>query len=193
MVSVAGRSNRYNNMQIDGAVNNDVFGLAATGTPGGQTCTQPVSLDAIQEVQLVVSPYDVRQGGFSGGGINAITKSGTNAFKGSAYLYGRDESLVGKLPSVITPPPTPTDTKVGEFGDKQCGVTSAGRSRNKAFSSATWTGPQEDAGGVPIDGSSVRPGNADTVQQVASPRPNTTTTSAASASSATRTTATRCS
>src|SRR5204862_1136438 len=54
-VSVAGRNNRYNNMQIDGAVNNDVFGLAATGTPGGQTGTQPVSLDAIQEVQLVVS------------------------------------------------------------------------------------------------------------------------------------------
>ena len=49
-VSVAGRNNRYNNMQIDGAVNNDVFGLAATGTPGGQTSTQPISLDAIQEI-----------------------------------------------------------------------------------------------------------------------------------------------
>src|SRR5204863_9247251 len=84
-VSVAGRNNRYNNMQIDGAVNNDVFGLAATGTPGGQTGTQPVSLDAIQEVQLVVSSYDVRQGGFTGGGVNAITKSGSNALHGSAY------------------------------------------------------------------------------------------------------------
>ena len=70
-LSVAGRNNRYNNIQIDGAVNNDLFGLADAGTPGGQTETQPISLDAIQEMQLVVSPYDVRQGGFSGGGINA--------------------------------------------------------------------------------------------------------------------------
>jgi len=60
-MSIGGRHNRYNNMQIDGAVNNDLFGLADTGTPGGQTGTQPISLDAIQEVQVVVSPYDVRR------------------------------------------------------------------------------------------------------------------------------------
>ena len=79
VVSVAGNSYRYNSLQIDGAVNNDLFGLASSaGTPGGTAETQPISLDAIQEIQLVVSPYDVRQGGFSGGGINAITKSGTN-------------------------------------------------------------------------------------------------------------------
>lgn len=171
MVSVAGRSNRYNNMQIDGAVNNDVFGLAATGTPGGQTGTQPVSLDAIQEVQLVVSPYDVRQGGFSGGGINAITKSGTNAFKGSAYLYGRDESFVGKLPSVITPAkPTPTDTKVGAFSDKQYGFSIGGPIvRNKAFffGNVDWARKMTPVG-YSIDGSSGQTwGNADTVQQVA--------------------------
>src|SRR6187401_3318155 len=77
-VSVAGRNNRYNNMQIDGAVSNDVFGLSTTGTPGGQTGTQPIGLDAIQEIQLVVSAYDVRQGGFTGGGVNAVTKSGSN-------------------------------------------------------------------------------------------------------------------
>jgi len=71
-MSIAGRHNRYNNMQIDGAVNNDLFGLADTGTPGGQTGTQPISLDAVQEVQVVVSPYDVRQGGFSGGGVNVL-------------------------------------------------------------------------------------------------------------------------
>ena len=77
VVSVAGNSFRYNGLQIDGAANNDLFGLAGSaGTPGGAAETQPISLDAIQEIQLVVSPYDVRQGGFSGGGINAITKSG---------------------------------------------------------------------------------------------------------------------
>ena len=83
-ISIAGRNNRYNNMQIDGAVNNDVFGLSGTGTPGGQTGSQPISLDAIQELKVEVSPYDVRQGGFSGGAVNAITKSGTNAFSGTA-------------------------------------------------------------------------------------------------------------
>ena len=76
-MSVAGNSYRYNSIQIDGAVNNDLFGLAGSaGAPGGAAETQPISLDAIQEMQLVVSPYDVRQGGFSGGGINAVTKSG---------------------------------------------------------------------------------------------------------------------
>ena len=94
-LSVAGRNNRYNNVQIDGAVNNDVFGLAASGTPGGQTEAQPISLDAIQELQLVVSPYDVRQGGFSGGGINAITKSGTNALKGTGLLLRPQPGLGG--------------------------------------------------------------------------------------------------
>src|SRR6186997_1962398 len=90
-VSVAGRNNRYNNMQIDGAVSNDVFGLSTTGTPGGQTGSQPISLDAIQEVQLVVSSYDVRQGGFTGGGINAVTKSGANKVFGSGYYFGRNQ------------------------------------------------------------------------------------------------------
>ena len=95
-LSVAGTHNRYNNLQIDGAVNNDLFGLAASGTPGGQTGTQPISLDAIQELQLVVSPYDVRQGGFAGGSVNAITRSGTNQFSGTAYMFARNENLVGK-------------------------------------------------------------------------------------------------
>ncbi|MFN7960413.1 MAG: carboxypeptidase regulatory-like domain-containing protein [Thermoanaerobaculia bacterium] len=94
-LTVAGRNNRYNNIQIDGAVNNDLFGLANTGTPGGQAETQPISLDAIQELQLLVSPYDVRQGGFSGGGVNAITKSGTNAFRGSAYYFRANDDLIG--------------------------------------------------------------------------------------------------
>jgi Carboxypeptidase regulatory-like domain/TonB-dependent Receptor Plug Domain len=126
-VSVAGRNNRYNNMQIDGAVNNDVFGLAATGTPGGQTNTQPISLDAIQEIQLLVSPYDVRQGGFSGGGINAVTKSGTNAFHGGGYYVGRNQNLIGQIPAIATTAnPNPADTKVGTFTDKQFGFTLGG-------------------------------------------------------------------
>ena len=96
-LSVAGNSYRYNSLQIDGAVNNDLFGLASSaGTPGGTAETQPISLDAIQEIQLVVTPYDVRQGGFSGGGINAITKSGTNDIHGTAFFFGRNQDWVGK-------------------------------------------------------------------------------------------------
>ena len=101
-LSVAGRNNRYNNVQIDGAVNNDLFGLAATGTPGGQTEAQPISIDAIEELQLLVAPYDVRQGGFSGGGVNAVTKSGTNTLGGSAYYLARNQDLVGTYTDPIT-------------------------------------------------------------------------------------------
>jgi hypothetical protein len=116
-VSVAGRNNRYNNVQIDGAVNNDVFGLAASGTPGGQTETQPISLDAIQELQLVISPYDVRQGGFSGGGINAITRSGTNQFTGTGYYFGRNQDLVGEGVS---------QTPIAQFKHQQMGGSLGG-------------------------------------------------------------------
>jgi len=109
---VAGRNNRYNTVQIDGAVNNDLFGLSSSGTPGGGSGTQPVSLDAIQEIQLVVSPYDVRQSGFTGGGVNAVTRSGTNDFSGSVFGTRRDPSFVGK---------GPTNTKIGEFDQTQYG------------------------------------------------------------------------
>ncbi len=97
-VSVAGRNNRYNTIQIDGAVNNDLFGLSDTGTPGGQTDAQPISLDAIAQLQLVVSPYDVRQGGFTGGGINAVTRSGSNEIEGSVFYSERSPDLVGDGP-----------------------------------------------------------------------------------------------
>ena len=130
-LSVAGRNNRYNSISIDGAVNNDVFGLAASGTPGGQTGTQPIGYDAIQELQLVVAPYDVRQGMFSGGAVNAITKSGSNTYSGSAFFYSRNQSLVGVIPSVTDPN---AETKVGQFSDRQGGFSLGGPIvRNKAF------------------------------------------------------------
>ena len=92
--SAAGRSNRYNNIQIDGTQYNDLFGLGSSGTPGGQAHTNPISLDAIQEFQVVIAPFDVRLGGFTGSGLNAITKSGTNEFHGSVFGFGRNQSLV---------------------------------------------------------------------------------------------------
>ncbi len=98
IMNVAGKNARYNNIQIDGAVNNDLFGLASSGTPGGQANTQPVSLDALEQLQLVVSPYDVRQSGFTGGGVNAVTRSGTNDLKGSVFGTKRDQQFVGDGP-----------------------------------------------------------------------------------------------
>lgn len=93
--SAGGRNNRYNNIQIDGTQYNDLFGLGASGTPGGQVNTTPISLDAIEEFQVVVAPYDIRYSGFTGGGINAITRSGTNKFHASVFGFGRNESLIG--------------------------------------------------------------------------------------------------
>jgi outer membrane receptor for ferrienterochelin and colicin len=97
-ISLAGQNNRYNAVYIDGAVNNDVFGLAGSGTNGGQTGVNPFSVDAIETFQVNIAPFDVRQSGFSGGSINAITRSGSNEFSGSAYSFVRNESFVGKTP-----------------------------------------------------------------------------------------------
>ena len=193
-ISVAGRNNRYNNIQIDGAVNNDVFGLAASGTPGGQTGTQPISLDAIQELQLVVSPYDVRQGGFSGGGVNAVTKSGTNTFSGTAYFFSRNQSLVGADSRVDRPPPTRRRSAL--FNDKQGGVSLGGPIvQNKAFFFGNFDlGRKTDA--ERLLGRAARPVSrgahqAKSTGSSTSPRASTATTPAASTSSASAATTTR--
>lgn len=98
VISIAGQNNRYNAIYIDGAVNNDVFGLAGSGTNGGQTGVSPISLDAIESFRINVAPFDVRQSGFAGGSINAITKSGTNTWEGSAYTFFRNQDFAGKTP-----------------------------------------------------------------------------------------------
>ena len=97
-ISLAGNNNRFNAIYVDGAVSNDVFGLAGSGTNGGQTGVSPFSIDAIEQLQVQVAPFDVRIGGFSGGAVNAITRSGSNKFEGSAYFFTRNESLAGKTP-----------------------------------------------------------------------------------------------
>ncbi|MDT8346297.1 MAG: TonB-dependent receptor, partial [Flavobacteriaceae bacterium] len=98
-ISIAGQNNRYNAIYIDGAVNNDVFGLAGSGTNGGQTGVSPFSVDAIESFQVQLAPYDVKIGGFSGGAISAVTRSGTNQWQGSSYYFYRNEDLAGKTPS----------------------------------------------------------------------------------------------
>jgi hypothetical protein len=102
--SFAGSSFRYNNITLDGAVNNDAIGFSpslggqsgTSGLPGGSARANPISLDAIQEIQAQVAPYDVKLGNFTGGSINAVTRSGTNDFHGSVYGYGRNQNVTGK-------------------------------------------------------------------------------------------------
>ena len=135
---VGGRSSRYNNIQIDGANNNDLFALAGnSGNPGGGTGTQAVSFDAIQEVQLVAAPYDVRQGGFTGGGINAITRSGTNAYHGTVMYEFRNQGLVGDSDdrfSDTTGQLVSPSRPLGTFSEKQFTVSLGGPIvKNKAF------------------------------------------------------------
>ena len=97
-ISIAGMNTRYNSFQIDGTASNDMYGLTSSGTNGGLAGANPIPLDAISDIQVVTAPFDVRQGGFSGGGINAITKSGTNTFSGTAYAYYNDQDFYGRNP-----------------------------------------------------------------------------------------------
>ncbi|WDF76089.1 carboxypeptidase regulatory-like domain-containing protein [Mucilaginibacter sp. KACC 22773] len=92
-LSFGGRSSGYNNITVDGALFNNSFGLS--GTLGGQTSSQPISLDAIDQIQVDIAPYDVRQGNFTGAGVNTVVKSGTNEFKGTVYDYIRSTGLTG--------------------------------------------------------------------------------------------------
>lgn len=95
-MSFAGTNNRYNAFQVDGVMNNDSFGLTSNGQNGAQAGTQPISMATIDQIQINIAPFDVRQGGFTGGAINATTKSGTNDFHGSVYGFGNNEDLVGR-------------------------------------------------------------------------------------------------
>ena len=92
--SFGGRNDQFNNFSLDGAVFNNPFGLDAA-TPGGQTDSQPISLDAIEQIQVQTAPFDVTLAGFTGASVNAVTKSGDNTFKGTAYSFFRNEDLTG--------------------------------------------------------------------------------------------------
>ena len=130
-MSFAGVNNRYNSFQVDGAVNNDVFGLTSNGQNGGQAGTQPISTETIDQVQVSVAPFDVRQSGFTGGAINAITKSGTNTFHGSVYGNWLNKDLIGSKYTLMN---GKDSQKYDDETDYRYGVTLGGPIiKNKLF------------------------------------------------------------
>lgn len=130
-ISFAGMNNRYNSVMIDGTVNNDVFGLASNGMNGGQTGVSAFSYETIEQFQIVLAPYDVRNGGFAGAGINAVTKSGTNRIAGSVYFRYRNQGMAGKTP---TDDDTAERIKLPEFSAQTYGFNLGGPIiKNKLF------------------------------------------------------------
>jgi len=119
--AIGGSNNRFNNIQIDGVVTQDLFGLGSTGQPGGQAGARSISIEAVKEYQVIAAPFDVRLAGFTGGLINAVTKAGSNEWEASAYGYFRNESFVRDRLEV-----SGTDVVFGEFDNKLYGGTLAG-------------------------------------------------------------------
>ncbi|WP_010523181.1 TonB-dependent receptor [Aquimarina agarivorans] len=123
-ISIGGQNNRFNSIYIDGAVSNDVFGLAGSGTNGGQTGVNPFSVDAIESYSVQVAPFDVRVSGFAGGAISAITRSGSNNWEGSVYSFIRNEDLAGKTP-VSLAEDEPRE-RLGDFSTLTSGIRIGG-------------------------------------------------------------------
>jgi outer membrane receptor protein involved in Fe transport len=138
--SFGGQDARLNNTTIDGSYFNNSFGLA--GEPGDRTGVAPISFDALEQVQVNTAPYDVRQGNFTGAGINMVTKSGTNQFRGSAYYYTRSNSFVGTKAGPNTFDP-------GSFKFHQIGVDLGGPIiKNKLFFFASYENDGETSPGT---------------------------------------------
>jgi hypothetical protein len=113
-ISGGGTNNRFNSIQIDGVSESDLFGLGSTGTPGGGVSAKSISVESVKEYQVLLSPFDVRQGNFVGALINAVTKSGTNTLSGSAYGFLRDQQI------------TRTQDYLSAFNQKQYGFSLGG-------------------------------------------------------------------
>ena len=126
-LSFGGRNSLYNNITVDGAYFNNAFGLQST--IGSQAGAQPVSIDAIDQFQVNIAPYDVRQGLSTGANINIVTKTGTNDISGSVYYFKRDTSLLSKTVNGITAPRTPFYFTNNQFGARIGGPIL----KNKAF------------------------------------------------------------
>src|SRR5205814_848293 len=138
--SFAGQDNRLNNMTIDGSYFNNSFGLA--GQPGDRTGVTPISIDALEQVQVSIAPYDVRQGNFVGAGVNMVTKSGTNSFSGSTFYNTRSNNYVGTQAG-------PNKFKPGTFQYHDVGIALGGPIiKNKLFFFASYEDDAQTAPGT---------------------------------------------
>ncbi|MEI8097491.1 MAG: TonB-dependent receptor [Sediminibacterium sp.] len=140
--SFAGRDGRYNNTMIDGANLNNNFGLSSDPLPGGGS--NPISIDAIEEVSVSISPFDVKQSNFTGAGINAITKSGTNTLKGTAYGFYRNQDYNGKHVGSVDLAPFTNST------NKTVGASLGGALiKNKLFFFLNYETEEKSVPGIP--------------------------------------------
>jgi hypothetical protein len=96
-LAIAGQNSRFNAFQIDGGRYQDMFGTAADGAPGGRANARPLPIDAIEQFQVLVAPFDVRQSGFTGGLLNAVTRGGTNTWEAGGFAHYRNGSMLGSL------------------------------------------------------------------------------------------------
>lgn len=145
-LSIAGQNARYNSMTIDGVAVNDTFGLEASGSP---TAKQPISIEAIQSVQVNVANYDVTQKGYTGGNINAVTKSGTNAVHGSVYYVFQNQDMLGDRYN----PSTDTYAKPADYKQTTKGATvGAPLIKDKLFIFANYEKRESPASGAPAFG-----------------------------------------
>lgn len=155
-LSGGGANNRFNNIQIDGSTEADLFGLGSTGQPGGQANGKAIGLGAVKEYQVLLSPYDVRQGNFSGLLVNAVTKSGTNQLHGSFYSVTRNQSF------------TRTQPYITKYNQTQGGFNIGGpiiKDKALFFLDAEWQARTSPASG-PYVGSSLTGPSQTTIDQV---------------------------
>ena len=145
-ISVAGGNYRFNTLNVDGALNQDVFGLSTNSVAGGRAGGRVIPLEAVEQFQLEVAPFDIRQSGFTGGALNAVTKSGTNEFETSAFGFYRGSGLVGELviDEVSTSP---------ELSTTRWGFTASGpirRDRAHFFVAGEWERVREPPTGFHV-------------------------------------------
>lgn len=156
--SFAGQDSRQNNITVDGSYFNSAFGLGE-GQPGGRTGVAPISLESIEQVQVSVAPFDVRQGNFIGAAVNTVTRSGTNQFTGSVYHRLRNEGFVGTEANGLAVNP-------GTFTFRDTGVWGGGPIiKNKLFVFGNYENEKDarpihtfrsNAGGEPVGGNVTR-------------------------------------
>lgn len=129
IISLAGQNNRFNAFFIDGASVTDILGLAPSGTNGGQTGSAPISIEAIDDIKVLIAPYDVQYSNFTGGSIQAITKSGSNQQKASAWYFFRNEQMAGRSPIPIEKQDNPGifhRPKLPDFFNQTIGIWNSG-------------------------------------------------------------------